>query len=281
MVKVYKHQNKVLLKNNQVSTSDTCCCPDCALCENSITEDQRGEFCPAVHSWDNSSPPSILNKYVITANVQPTKICGNIPINVCGGVGYGTEDPPGKWPLFWVGGLGGWQAGDPIFGYSSSGPMGCDAYGFGDLSIKCDYITSYVEGGDLHTWLFQGVFGDGGTTMSGPYGGRSPGYITGSPIGFLSVSWSMNVHLKEVNKCKIAGLAGTGSLNYTYRTFNFGTVPENTPRVPGQAPWNGPGPDPFWGQMGYYVDDNCTGVTTAHVSIDLMAPANWNCGLST
>jgi hypothetical protein len=144
-------------------------------------------------------------------------------------------------------------SGDPDTPWSFIDTGGLGGAGRGNAEIFCNYDGN---------WTFTAAYGDGGTVLSPPFLGTSPGYFTGSPRGSLSVSYALYAVLTEANNtvCDINGISGSGTINYTSRRFNFGTVPG----------------DPL-GRFGYWLDRECSQTTSVTVTISSAIPPCYDC----
>lgn len=239
MAKLYFQNGKIISRSGNLGTSEGCCCGgvsglNCNSCGGSsfISDPAlKGTYC------------AINDSYYMLASISPSTICFGeiIPFIV------GCND--GKIPLRFNTGIVTFNSAV----WAEQDPGGLGGAGRGTAQIFCNNDGN---------WTFSASYGDGGTTLSPPFAGRNPGYFTGSPIGFLNVSYSLTAILTGGNNtsCNINGISGNGIINYTHRQFNFGTVPG----------------DPL-GRTGYWVDRECSQTTSVTVTISNQRPSCFAC----
>lgn len=242
MIKVYSQNGKIISRNGKIGTSQGCCCgsggtpqPSGLFCEdcdvsNLITNPSlKGAYC------------AINDSYYLLINIIPATICFDVGIPFIGQCAAG-QIHVRQSPL------------DPLaLAWGEIDPGGLGGGGRGQASLSC------VAGG----LSFLASYGDGGTQLSQPYGGRNPGYFTGSPIGFLSESYSINGIINQninTDPCDVNGLSGVGTMVYTHRRFNFGVVPG----------------DPM-GRTGYWVDRECSGTKEVQINVARQLPPCFAC----
>jgi hypothetical protein len=231
MAKLYFQNGKIISRNGNLGTNEGCCCGgvpasglNCNSCDVSafISDPSlKGAYC------------AINDSYYMLASISPSTICFGEPIPHISSCNDGTIAV--RFNIVPV------TFNSAVWSFVDAGGLGGAGRGNGQIFCNND-----------GNWTFSAAYGDGGTTLSPPFQGRSPGYFTGSPIGYLSVSYTLTAILTGGNNtsCNINGISGNGIINYTHRQFNFGTVPG----------------DPL-GRFGFWLDRECSQTTSVTVTI--------------